>query len=43
MQDPVQVDHQPHETAVEAHEWRKDDDRHLQRFVDAVKQWSELK
>eukprot|EP00802_Teleaulax_amphioxeia_P012677 Tamp_12721.p1 GENE.Tamp_12721~~Tamp_12721.p1 ORF type:complete len:579 (+),score=117.45 Tamp_12721:82-1737(+) len=41
-QDPVQEEHQAHESVDQAHEWRKDDDRHLQRFADAVQRWSEM-
>jgi len=41
-QDPVQEGHAAHESDQNAHEWRKDDDRHLQRFADAVQRWSEM-
>jgi hypothetical protein len=41
-QDAVEEEHQPHESESKAHEWRKDDDRHLQRFADAVQRWTEL-
>mmetsp|Transcript_34923 Transcript_34923/g.54588 ORF Transcript_34923/g.54588 Transcript_34923/m.54588 type:complete len:387 (+) Transcript_34923:172-1332(+) len=37
-----QEGHLPHETAAEQHEWRKDDDRHLQRFAEAVQRFAEL-
>ena len=41
-QDPVPEQHGAHESEGTAHEWRKDDDRHLQRFADAVQRWTEM-
>jgi len=40
--EPVQTEHSSHESKENAHEWRKDDDRHLQRFADAVQRWTEM-
>jgi len=40
--DPVEETHAAHESQEQAHEWRKDDDRHLQRFADAVQRWNEM-
>ena len=41
-QEPVPEQHGAHESEATAHEWRKDDDRHLQRFADAVQRWTEM-
>eukprot|EP00960_Hanusia_phi_P052888 761721-Hanusia_phi.AAC.2 len=35
-------EHLPHESAQEQHEWRRDDDRHLQRFADALQRWVDM-
>ncbi|EKX42796.1 hypothetical protein GUITHDRAFT_164025 [Guillardia theta CCMP2712] len=35
-------EHFPHESAQEQHEWRRDDDRHLQRFADALQRWVDM-